>query len=153
MKVTWSRVINPDWSLSDEDRTLAKWSLVLSATSNVPSTGPNSMVRDNRRSELRYLSMWWSALTVHRPLHLIRHESKPGNNESHIFDPSELFSARPPLPSSLRHNLLRPQSYQRGAIETKLTKQSFSRSCTSSDGSNYPDRLTMGCCCLLYWRL
>ena len=50
MKVTWSRVINPDWSLSDEDRTLAKWSLVLSATSNVPSTGPNSMVRDNRRS-------------------------------------------------------------------------------------------------------
>ena len=93
MKVTWSRVINPDWSLSDEDRTLAKWSLVLSATSNVPSTGPNSMVRDNRRSELRYLSMWWSALTVHRPLHLIRHESKPGNNESHIFDPSELFSA------------------------------------------------------------
>ena len=50
VKVTRSRVINPDWSLSDEDRTLAKWSLVLSATSNVPSTGPNSMVRDNRRS-------------------------------------------------------------------------------------------------------
>ena len=76
---------------------MAKWSLVLSATSNVPSTGPNSLVRDNRRSAGpdRYLSMW-SALTVHRPLQLIQHESKQQDNESHIFDLSELFSAQPP---------------------------------------------------------
>ena len=49
-KATGSSVINPDWSFYEEASTLAKWSLVLSATSNVPSTGPNSLVRDNRRS-------------------------------------------------------------------------------------------------------
>ena len=150
-KATGSSVINPDWSFYEEASTLAKWSLVLSATSNVPSTGPNSLVRDNRRSAgqiSEHVVCFDSTQTTPVDTTWVQ---AAGQWEPHIWSIRAVLCSATLQTHSIRISYgLRV--IRRGTIETKLTKQSFSRSCTS-DRSNYPDRSTMGHPRLLYWRL
>ena len=142
--------VNPNGWLYDEDSS-GKIEPCFIRPLMSPARLPNSMVRDiGRSAEISEHVVVWHDSTHTNPVDT-RWAKRPLLAATIWFIGANLCCAA--VPNSLRHNLLRRQSSRGGgAIEMKLTKQSFTESC-ASDRSNYLHRLTMGHCCLVYWRL